>query len=260
VHNLGIRVPLGARFFHWLMVAYQPIAGGAQNTANADAVLKNFYLGPIREQLNQRAILMFASEDEGEPDSSTGENIAFRGLSRESERVEFAGRQWIIPAHKSRNEGVGAIDEGGTIPVAGQQGWVDLQDSLRHNLGAIELTRYAIRLSNRNPGAFIRLLEGETKGLVRDLRKDVNRQAWGSQTGTLATVTADGANTVTVDTVQYLRVGMRVDIIDSTNDTVLASNRTLSAVNATTKVVTYSGADATATTNHRLCRTGSWKR
>jgi hypothetical protein len=232
----------------------------AQNTANADAVLKNYYLGPIREQLNQRAILMFAAEDEGEPQSDGEREVSFRGLSRESERVEFAGRKWVIPAHKSRNEGVGAIDEGGVIPVAGQQGWVDLEDALRHNLGAIELTRYAIRLSNRNQGAFIRLLEGETKGLVADLRKDVNRQAWGSQTGALAAVTADGANTVTVDTLQYLRVGMRIDLIDSGTDAVLASNRTITAITVATKVVTYSGADVAATTAHRLVRTGSWKK
>ena len=232
----------------------------AQNTANADAVLKDYYLTPIREQLNQRAVLMFAAEDEGEPRTSKGETAPFRGLSREAERIEFAGRRWVLPAHKSRNEGVGAIDEGGTIPTAGQQGWVDFIDVLRHNLGSIEITRYAIRLSRRKPGAFVRLLEAETEGLVRDLRKDVNRQAYGNQTGALAAVTADGANTVTVDSVQYLRVGMRIDFIDSTNDTVLASNRTISAINASTKVVTYSGADATATTNHRLCRTGNWKK
>jgi hypothetical protein len=232
----------------------------AQNTANADAVLKNYYLGPVREQLNQKAVLMFASGDDGAPRNSKGETHGFRGLSREAERIEFAGRQWIIPLHKSRNEGVGAIDEGGIIPVAGQQGWADIQDVLRHNLGSIEISRYAIRLSRQKQGAFIRLLQAETEGLVNDLRKDVNRQAYGNQTGALAAVTADGANTVTVDSVQYLRVGMRIDLIDSTNDTVLASNRTISAINATTKVVTYSGADATATTNHRLCRTGNWKR
>jgi hypothetical protein len=188
----------------------------AQTTANADAVLKNYYLGPIREQLNQKAVLMFnsdgpdGSEKSGETDSGgDGSNATWRGISRESEGVEYAGRQWIIPAHTARNEGVGAIAEGGTIPVAGQQGWTDLQDTLRHNLGAIELTRYAIRLSNRNEGAFLKLLEGETKGLVNDLRKDVNRQGYGNGTGALAAVTADGANTVTVDSVQYLRVGMR---------------------------------------------------
>lgn len=232
----------------------------AQTTANADAVLKDYYLTPIREQLNQKAVLMFASSSGGAPDTSKGEKAAFRGISKDAEGVEFAGRQWVLPAHTSRNEGVGAIDEGGVIPVAGQQGWTDLKGTLRHNLGAIELTRFAIRLSNRNPGAFLRLLEAETKGLVNDIRKDVNRQGYGNQTGALAAVTADGANTVTVDSVQYLRIGMRIDLIDSTNDTVLASNRTISALNESTKVVTYSGADVTATTNHRLCRTGSWKK
>lgn len=235
----------------------------AQTTANADAVLQNDYLAPVREMLNQKAVLMFNADtlDEGSQASiSTAEGISWRGISRESEQLEFAGRKYVIPAHTSRNEGGGAIDEGGTIPVAGQQGWTDMEDNLRHNLWSIELTRFAIRLSNRNEGAFLKLLEAETKGAIADLRKDVNRQAYGNQTGALAAVTADGANTVTVDSVQYLRINMRIDLINSTNDAVLASNRTISAINDTTKVVTYSGADATATTDHRLVRTGSWKK
>jgi hypothetical protein len=235
----------------------------AQTTANADAVLQNDYIGPVREALNQKAVLMFNADTEEEGSSvsaSTDSDVTFRGIARESEQLEFAGRQYIIPVHMSRNEGGGAIDEGGPIPVAGQQGWTDLSDNLRHVLWSIELTRFAIRLSARNEGAFLKLLEAETKGATRDMRKDVNRMAYGNQTGTLAAVTADGANTVTVDTVQYLRVNMRIDFIDSTNDTVLGSNRTISAINDTTKVVTYSGADLTATTNHRLCRTGSWKK
>jgi hypothetical protein len=150
----------------------------AQNTANADAVLKNYYLGPIREQLNQRAILMFAAEDEGTPESSTGENIGFRGISRESERVEFAGRQWVIPAHKSRNEGVGAIDEGGpSLLLVSRVGSISGQPAPQP--GSHRAHSLRDPPVEPQPGAFIRLLEGETKGLVRDLRKDVNRQAWG---------------------------------------------------------------------------------
>lgn len=235
----------------------------AQTTANADAVLQNDYIGPVREALNQKAVLMFNADTEDEGSSvsaSTDSDVTFRGIARESEQLEFAGRQYIIPVHMARNEGGGAIDEGGPIPVAGQQGWTDLSDNLRHVLWSIELTRFAIRLSARNEGAFLKLLEAETKGATRDMRKDVNRMAYGNQTGALCAVAADGANTVTVDTVQYLRVNMRVDFIDSTNDTVLGSNRTITAINDSTKVVTYSGADLTATTNHRLCRTGSWKK
>lgn len=233
----------------------------AQTTANADAVLQDYYLKPIREQLNQRRVIMFQSKGDGSPDSSKGESVPFRGFDKDSELVQFAGRQWVLPAHTSRNEGVGAIEEGGTLPVAGQQGWQDLKDTIRHNVGTIKLTRYAIKLSNRNVGAFLKLLEGETKGLVKDISKDVCRQAYSNQTGALAAVTADEAESkITVDTVQYLRVGMRIDIVHVSTDTVLASNRTITKINATTKVVTYSGEDVEATTSHRICRTGNWKK
>lgn len=231
-----------------------------QTTANADAILKDYYIGPVREQLNQRAVLMFASVTGGNPDGSKGERFPFKGLAREADGIQFAGRRWVIPAHTQRNEGVGAISEGGALPVAGQQGYTDLIDSLKHNVGVIRISRFAIDLSNRSPGVFLRLLKAETEGMTRDLRKDVNRQAYGNQTGTLAAVTADGANTVTVDSVQYLRVGMVIDLIDVTNDTALATARTITRIVAATKIVTYSGADVTATTNHRLCRTGNWKK
>lgn len=239
----------------------------SQNTANADAVLKEYYLEPIREQLNQRCILMFAADDDDDskaPSSSgksgAGYDMDWRGFTREAEGVEFNGREWVLPAHTQRNEGVGAIAEGGPIPNAGQQGWTDLKDKVRHNLGSIRISRYSMRLSEKKPGAFLRLLEAETKGMVKDIQKDVNRQGYGSQLGALAAVTADGSNTVTVDSVQYLRVNMVIDLVDfvGTPGTILASARTITAINPTTKVVTYSGSDATATTNHRLTRNGSY--
>jgi hypothetical protein len=226
-------------------------------------VLKDYYLTPVREQLNQRRVIMFQSKDpSGSPDTSKGESVAFRGFDRDSEAVQFAGRQWVLPVHVSRNEGVAAIAEGGILPTAGRQGWVDLKDTLRHNVGCISLTRYAIRLSNRDEGAFVKLLEKETKGLVDDISKDVCRQAYGNQTGALAAVTADGSNTVTVDSVQYLRVGMVIDLVHSGTDVVLnaGSPRTITAINPSTKVVTYSGSDLTATTSHRVVRTGNWKK
>jgi hypothetical protein len=238
----------------------------AQNTANADAILKEYYLDPVREQLNQRCVLMFAADDnEDGPYSSSGESgrgqqYDWRGFTRESEGVEFAGREWVLGAHTGRNEGVGAIVEGGAIPNAGQQGWTDLKDKLHHNLGSIRISRYSMKLSEKKPGVFLRLLEAETKGMVKDIRKDINRQGFGAQLGALAAVTADGANTVTVDSVQYLRVNMVIDLVDFVGvpGTVLAATRTISAINASTKVVTYSGADVTATTNHRLVRTGNY--
>ena len=61
----------------------------------------------------------------------------------------------------------------------------------------------------------------------------------------LATVTADGVNTVTVDDTSALYVGQVVDIVSSAGVS-RADNRTLTAINYVTKVATYNGADASA--------------
>lgn len=61
----------------------------------------------------------------------------------------------------------------------------------------------------------------------------------------LATVTADAANTVTVDDTGSLFVGQIVDIVSNAGVS-RADNRTLTAINYVTKVATYNGADASA--------------
>lgn len=77
----------------------------------------------------------------------------------------------------------------------------------------------------------------------------------GTQRGLLATVTADGANTVTVDSVRKLYAGLVIDIVHKTSGAVLASARTITNITSA-GVVTYDGADAAATTSHGIYPTG----
>jgi hypothetical protein len=238
----------------------------AQTTTSADAVLQNYYLPVVREMVNQRAILLFGYSPEeldagaGSFNAANGETMNYRGISRDADVVEFAGRQWVIAVHTSRNESGTARAEGGTLPTPGQQGWADLIDKIRKEYKQIQITGFALEVSERSVGAYLRLLEAETVGAINDLRKDLNRQAFGDQRGTLCQISADGANTVTVDNLQYLRVGMIVDIINQSTDAVLASQRTITAITTATRVVTYSGADVTAVAGtHVLCVEGNWK-
>jgi hypothetical protein len=238
----------------------------AQNTTQADAILQNYYLPVVREMVNQRALLLFGySPSEldagmGHMNAANGETMDYKGISRDADQVEFAGRQWVIALHTTRNESGTARAEGGTLPTPGQQGWADLLDSIRKLYKQIQITGFALELSERSVGAYLRLLEAETVGAVNDLRKDMNRQAFGDQTGTLCQITADGTNTVTVDNLQYLRVGMIVDIVNQSTDAILASARTITAINTTTRVVTYNGADVTAVAGtHVLALEGNWK-
>ncbi|HKN43207.1 MAG TPA: phage major capsid protein [Propionibacteriaceae bacterium] len=237
-----------------------------QTTANADAILQNYYLPVVREMVNQRAILLFGyspaelENGSGSFNAIKGETMDYRGISRDGDQVEFAGRQWVIALHTTRNESGTARAEGGTLPAPGQQGWADLIDKIKKLYKQIQITGFALEVSERSVGAYLRLLEAETVGAVNDLRKDMNRQAYGDGRGTLCQITADGVNTVTVDNLQYLRVGMIVDVVNQSTDAVLASQRTISAINTATRVVTYSGADVTAVAGtHVLCVEGNWK-
>ena len=62
-----------------------------------DAILKTQYLGPIREQLNSSSVL-------------------YSRLEKNEDSV--VGKNFTIPLHYGRNEGVGARAEGGTLPDA----------------------------------------------------------------------------------------------------------------------------------------------
>lgn len=238
-----------------------------QTLANADAILQNYYLPGVREEINQKAIMLFGyspaelSQGMGTMNAAGGETMNYQGISRDADRVEFAGRQWVIAKHTGRNESGTARDEGGTLPTPGQQSWTDLLDKCKRFYKQIQVTGYALEVSERNVATYLRLLEGETMGAVNDLRKDMNRMAFGDTRGTLCQITADGANTVTVDNLQYLRVGMFVDFINQTNDAVLGSYRQITAIVKATRVVTYNGADLTAVAGtHVLCVEGNWKR
>lgn len=239
----------------------------AQDTTKADAILKNYYLDVVREMVNNRALMLFGYTPEelaagaGTANAAKGETIDFRGIKRDAEAVEFAGRQWVMTAHTGRNESGTMRDEGGTLPDADNQKWEDFTDKIRRAYKQIQISGFAIAVSERDIGSYLRLLQAETEGAVNDLRKDLNRQCFGDQTGTLCETTADGANTFTADNLQYLRVGMFIDLINKGTDAVLAANRKITAINTSTRVVTYDGADvAVVAGTHVPCLSGNWKK
>lgn len=238
----------------------------AQDTTNADAILKNYYLPVVREQVNQKALLLFGyspaelTKGFGTANAAKGETLDYRGISRDAEMVRFAGRKWIFAAHVRRNESGTMTAEDGALPQPGRQGFEDFEDRLRYAYKQIELTGQSMEITEQEVGSYLQLLEAESEGAINDLRWDLNRQAYGNQTGQLAAISADGTNTITVDTVQYIRVGMPIDLVNSSTNAILGS-RNITGINPTTKVVTYDGADLVATPGtHVVCLTGNWKK
>lgn len=212
------------------------------------AILKEVYEPQVREQL----------------EDST---VALRRIEKSSEGIEskVGGRYVTFSIKTRRNAGIGARAEGEALPTPGQQGFASARVPLKYLYGGIQLNGQVFELADSNWQALSSALDEEVQGLKDDLAKDQNRQVYGTQVGTLATITADGANTVTVSDTMYLQLGMQIDIVDGTTlanatPTVKASNRQITAINTATGVVTYSGADATAVANDVLTRTGSAQR
>lgn len=198
----------------------------------AGNVLKTRYLGPIREQLNNKTILL-------------------NKIGRKD--MMISGKNFTIPLHTSRNAsaGVGRAD-GGTLPTAGNQGYETAVYPNKYLYGRIEITGPTIRAARDNAGAFVEAIKSEVNGLTRDFSRAVNRQLHGDGTDALAYWTsADDTSGEDVDDNQgnafvHLPASgtLTCDLIDATDHaTVLGDSIvvTLGAKAATNYAITWTG-------------------
>jgi hypothetical protein len=217
-----------------------------QNLTTADAILKDLYVGPIVEQLNYKTYLLDQIE-------------------RDADHIDHTGRRAIVPVHSGRNRGRGSRGDAGSLPAAGTQTWADAIINIRRHYTGIEVSDAAVEASQSNQGAFVNVLDAESKGAANDLRKDINRQVFGTGDGLLGSVaaTATTTNLITLDSVQYVAVGDPVDVLRRTDGdsslTNAVNNPVTARVGGTTKTVTLTSAvGGTITTGHGIYLTGSY--
>jgi hypothetical protein len=140
---------------------------GFDLTAAAN-ILKVFYLPPVREQLNNSSILLSR-------------------IDRDETTQDVTGTSFTVPLHTGRNAsaGVGRA-ENGTLPTAGAQGYSKAVVPNKYLYGRIQVSGPVIAATKNNAGAFVRAIESEMKGLLRDMKRSVNRQLHSDGTDALA--------------------------------------------------------------------------
>lgn len=214
---------------------------GQATMATVDALLKEVYAPRMEDQLQS-------------------ETTTLKRIERTSDGVvETVGGKYVdFPIRVKRNHGIGSRRENEQLPAAGQQGYAEVHVPLQYQYGRVRFTGQVMQLAEKNYQSFANAMDEEMDGLKESVVKDYQRQMYGDSSGLLASVTADGANTVTVDNVQYLEVGMVIDIRTRANGAAVAVNRNITAINTATKVVTYDGADVAATANEGLYREGNY--
>lgn len=221
------------------------MAGASTTMTVVDNILKEIYEPQLRDQLQSETVTLKRIE-------STTDGVT----------NEVGGKYVVFPIRTRRNHGIGARNENEALPNPKSQKYASARVRLAYLYGAASLTGQTMELADKNVQAFVSALEAELKGLRENLSKDMNRQTYGTSLGAIATVTADGANTVTValTDMQYLELGMQIDVYDTTGVTPKFTNREITAINTATGVVTYDGADGTAVATDVIVRAGSANR
>lgn len=205
-------------------------------------ILKEFYLPPVVEQLNNELLL-------------------FNRLEKSAE--ELRGIEAYVPLHTGRSTGIGPAAENFALPAAGSQGYGKAVYDIRPQYGRLRITGLAMEKTAKDSGAFLQGLKGEIDGLRADLRRESARMSYQDGTGQIAQCgTTTASTTVVLASKEALRkgwlyVGMVVDIGTAADNSSLANGVTITAVNIATPSITVSGSAITTSSSHFVARTNA---
>jgi hypothetical protein len=200
-----------------------------------DPILKEFYIPPVVEQLNNE-VLVFQLLD--------------------ASKEELVGRRAIVPVHNRRSGGIGARAEYGTLPVSSAQGYANAIYQLKYLYGRAQISGPAVELSSDPRGAFLSAFKAELDFLRNDLTIDLARQVYGDGTGQVVAFATQGSTTVlTINSSEPLRKGFAyinqsLDIGTTANSQSLAASDVITDVNIATPSVTVTTAVATTSGTH----------
>lgn len=215
--------------------------------ATANNILKEIYEPKIREQL-------------------ANWNRVTKRMEQSSENIEstVGGKYVVFAIHTKRNAGVGARLEMEALPTAQNQSYSQGRVSLAYLYGTVRLSGQTFELAQTNEQAFASVLDQEINGIQTDLKRDLNRQIFGTQLGILVTSNAAyTGNVINANFVQpAIEVGMVIDILDTTGVTVKATARNVTAVTkGVNGSITFDGAAVpTGANGDIVVRTGSYNR
>lgn len=174
-------------------------------------------------------------------------------IERDGESVDFTGRRAVFPVHSAPNLSPTSISDGGTLPTPGAQGYQDGIVLIRYHAAGMEITDQTIKQATGNEGSFVNILDNDTKMLAMDLKKQINRQIFGTGTGLITALTSSPAASAsfTVTSTQYLKIGQAIDVlnistgaVDGGQGLIIQSiNRTTNTVTLTTTITATSGTD-----------------
>ena len=202
------------------------------SASDFDPLLKDYYEPAVQDVLNSKTILLYR-------------------ISRDEESV--SGRQVIAALRIGRNEGMGFIGSGGTLPDPGQQKWANRKFDVQLGYHRYMFPGPEMAQARNDRGAFLRLMDSELRNGITDNRVEYNRIMYGNGSGALCSVKSNAADpTLTVENpggyantsngTLYLREGMVLIPVSAAGSTAGRTSRKITSIDPTNETVTFDGA------------------
>lgn len=214
------------------------------NVTSNLAQLKNYYQGPIVSQFNDEVPIYRAAE---------------------KIKNQWSGQQVIRPLKVRRNQGIGAVSDGGLLPAIGRQTTVQAIIAAKYNYLRFGVTGPMIKASQSDVGSFVRAASYELEEGYKDLKSDVNRQLSWDGTGWLAQVSANAvaSTSITVtgresteDGNKFLDIGTVFDVVTS-GGALVQSSIEITNISGTATATLTLATPVTVSSGQYLIRSGS---
>jgi hypothetical protein len=177
---------------------------------------------------------------EGEvADMQNLEALSFDEFSKSGKKYNAGGKGFFGAINDYGNESVGALNETEQFRTIDSENYQQYTVVPKIMNGPIEITGLAVEASDDDIESFAEGLLKEIQGAKKRLRKDMNRQFFGSGSGTLCTPAQACTSTLTsftVSSAQYLRKNMVVDCQSQGVNNSMSHNR-ITAVDKVNNIV-----------------------
>lgn len=176
----------------------------ASNVTNLTDLLKNIYGPYLARQQN----LSHMSYDE---------------IAKSSKKYNAGGKGFFGGINDSGNESVGAINEEESFRTIDNESYMQYKVIPKVNVAPIQFSGLVAESANEDPEAFADAVVDALDMAKERLMKDCNRQFFGKGDGLLAKpggTVSSSATSFSVDSAQYLRKNMVVDIFNGANKSV----------------------------------------
>ncbi|MDR0975513.1 MAG: phage major capsid protein [Christensenellaceae bacterium] len=142
---------------------------------------------------------------------------------------------------------VGAGSETGDLPNGGTGTRLDINVPLKNLYGTFQITDKAVKAAQTSAGAFSSLLSSEMSNLIASAQNNVAQMIYGNGLKFLSyvdTANIDTSSKTMVVPARFLQnfvVGVKFAAYTANNERKTAADLTISAVNASTNTITYTG-------------------